>query len=69
VQLVYLTGPPELISERLASRRGHFFNRALLHSQLATLEPPSSALLIDISDSPGAIVESIVMHLGLQENI
>lgn len=36
---LHLTGPRELIKERLDQRRGHFVGETLLDSQLATLEP------------------------------
>lgn len=40
VRLVYLKGSRDLITERLANRRGHFMPPSLLDSQFATLEPP-----------------------------
>lgn len=40
VRLVYLQGTRELITRRLAARRGHFMPPTLLDSQFATLEPP-----------------------------
>lgn len=46
---ILLHGPAELLRERLASRQGHFFDPALLTSQLAALEPPSAAIEIAIA--------------------
>jgi len=43
VRLVYLHGSFDLISSRLAARRGHFMPPDLLRSQFATLEEPSEA--------------------------
>jgi|KBSMisStandDraft_5_1062788.scaffolds.fasta_scaffold1113697_1 gluconokinase len=37
---LYLHGTPALLRERLAARKGHFFDPHLLDSQLATLEEP-----------------------------
>ncbi|HMO18928.1 MAG TPA: gluconokinase [Oligoflexia bacterium] len=65
VMFVYLQGTQELIGERLAERKGHFMNPALLPAQFATLEEPSEeeAVHIDISPSPDEIVESIVINM------
>ena len=65
IQFVYLHGSEELIRERLAKRKGHFMNPNLLHSQFETLEPPSDAVRVEITPSPGAIVEEIRRKLGL----
>ena len=65
IQFVYLHGYEELIRERLAKRKGHFMNPNLLHSQFETLEPPSDAVRVEITPSPGAIVEEIRRKLGL----
>jgi gluconokinase len=49
-----------LLAERLRSRTGHFAGPSLLASQLATLEDPgASALTLDASDSPDALVAAI----------
>jgi gluconokinase len=39
VRFVHLTGAFELLATRVGGRKGHFFPRELLASQLATLEP------------------------------
>lgn len=46
---ILLHGPSGLLHERLITRSGHFFDPALLSSQLATLEPPADAVSIDIA--------------------
>jgi carbohydrate kinase (thermoresistant glucokinase family) len=54
-RFVLLEGPRELLSERLASRRGHFMPPSLLQSQLETLEPldsDESGVVLDISEKP-----------------
>lgn len=60
VRLVWLNGPADLISDRLARRPGHSVGATLLPSQLDTLEPPAHALQIDVHDEPDRIVERIV---------
>lgn len=63
LQLVFLRGPRELITERLADRRGHFMPPSLLDSQLAALEEPSPdehAWVCDITESPKDLVSGLV---------
>lgn len=59
-KLVYLHGSRELLAERLAGRRGHFFNPDLLQSQLDTLEEPKDAIIVDIAQPLTIIVDSLV---------
>jgi len=65
VRFVYLKGSPALIRQRLRNRSGHFMKETMLASQFATLEEPADALVVDIDDRPGAIVEKIRRGLGL----
>lgn len=68
VALVFLAGDPALIGARLEGRTGHFMPKALLDSQFAALEvpgPDEAALVVDIRESPEAVVESIVAALHL----
>lgn len=60
VRYVLLTGESDLIRRRLASRKGHYMNPALLDSQLETLETPSECVLLDIADTPEVLAERIV---------
>ena len=63
VRFVFLDGPPALIAERLARRRGHYMPASLLESQLATLEPPApdeGAWTCDVAASPDTIVATLV---------
>ena len=48
---VYLYGRSELIKERMAGRKGHYFKPELLDSQLADLEPPQYGWHFNISSS------------------
>ncbi len=63
VAFVHLTGHPERLLERVTTRAGHFMPAALLDSQLATLEPPSNALTLDIELTPEQLVNQIVYQL------
>lgn len=65
LRFVHLTGSPELITARLATRRHPYMPATLLASQLATLEPPAVALTLDINAPIDALVEAIVEKLGL----
>ena len=60
---VYLYGRSELIKERMAGRKGHYFKPELLDSQLADLEPPQYGLHFNISSSVDHIVKSILDKL------
>jgi gluconokinase len=60
---VYLKGSPALIRSRLQYRLGHYMKADMLTSQFEALEEPSDALIVDVSQSPGAIVEQILAEL------
>jgi gluconokinase len=55
VAFLFLSGDHDLLRERLAARKGHFFDPHLLDSQLATLEVPvgEDTFRADIRDAPG----------------
>ena len=58
VVFVHLTGSPDLLAERLASREHHFMKSGMLQSQLATLEPPADDeqhLTLDIAETPAVL--------------
>ena len=59
VKLVYLRGSRELLWSRISARKGHFMKPAMLDSQLATLEEPVNALVVDIAPSPAEIVAQL----------
>jgi gluconokinase len=65
VRFVYLTGSRALIEERLKARRNHFMPATLLDSQLATLEPPASALTFSCEQSPEEIAAALIQALGM----
>jgi len=69
MRLVYLRGSRELLATRLSARSGHFMPAALLDSQLAALEEPSSeenALVLDIARPPAELVSQITKTFALQ---
>lgn len=65
VRLAHLRGSPALLLARLQSRPDHFMKPAMLESQLATLEPPSHALGLDIAASPSDLVAQIRTAFGV----
>ena len=66
VRFVYLEGSFDVLHERLATRGRHFFDPALLQSQLDTLEVPGEdeALTVSVELPPETIVDRIVASLG-----
>ncbi|MFN3008040.1 gluconokinase [Mycolicibacterium wolinskyi] len=63
VQFLHLTGSPEVIGRRQASRPGHFMPPSLLASQFQTLEPldPDEAgIAIDVDQNIDAIIDRYV---------
>ncbi len=64
VQFIYLKVSEPVARERLAKRRGHFFNPALLESQFATLEEPRDALVVDADAPDLEVTQQIVRKLA-----
>ena len=64
VKVVYLKGSQALIAQRLARRAGHFFDPHLLKSQFETLEEPTDAIIVDITETPEKIADTIRAHLA-----
>jgi len=65
VHLVWLDGSRDLIERRIARRRGHFMPAGLLASQFADLEPPASAIRVEIAAPPAEIVGAIRRELAI----
>ena len=63
---IVLHASEAVLGDRLASRKGHFFDRRLLGSQLDALEIPDYGWLIDAQPSPREIVNEILMRLREQ---
>lgn len=64
VRLVYLRGSRELLWARISARKGHFMKASMLDSQLATLEEPANALVVDIGPTPAEIVAQVRQALA-----
>jgi gluconokinase len=63
VEFLHLSGTPEVIGRRQASRPGHFMPPSLLASQFATLEPLEAderGTAIDVDQNIDAIVDNYV---------
>ncbi|MCY0388869.1 gluconokinase [Robbsia sp. Bb-Pol-6] len=59
---VYLSGSFDLLEERLSRRANHFFDPALLKSQVDTLEVPTDdeAVTVDITPPIGTIIDQVL---------
>ncbi len=64
VAFVLLTGSPEVIRRRLAARTGHFAGPALLPSQLATLQVPRGAVVLDVAPPVDEVVRAAIAGLA-----
>jgi gluconokinase len=62
-QFVYLRCSPAVLEGRLRRRRGHFFDPALLGSQLEVLEEPADALVINADQPLEVVVDEVVAGL------
>ena len=63
VEFVHLSGTPEVIGKRQASRPGHFMPASLLASQFSTLVPLAAderGVAIDVDQNIDSIVENYV---------
>src|SRR4029453_13875136 len=69
VVFVFLQGSKEKISDRLASRHGHFMPPALLQSQFEALEEPTAEenhISLSVSASPAEEAEEVIKRLHLE---
>jgi len=67
MHIAHLTGPRELIAQRMAARENHYMPITLLDSQLADLEPPGPEevpLICDISHPPEVLCAQILREWG-----
>jgi gluconokinase len=72
VLFLLLSGTPEVIRRRQASRPGHFMPASLLSSQFATLEPlapDEDGLVIDVDQSVDAIVEEYLRWAQARDQV
>ena len=68
LRFVYLAADAALLRERLSRRVGHFAGVALLESQLATLEPPRDAIVVDASTPVPLLVEELRRRLNRESS-
>ena len=61
---VYLKGSETLLRSRLRHRGGHYMKVDMLASQFEALEEPTDAIVVDVSPSPGVIVERVLAALN-----
>lgn len=66
VRVVYLKASPELLARRLFERHSHYMKKEMLESQLATLEEPEDAVVVDADRTTEEIVHEIRTRLGLE---
>jgi gluconokinase len=72
LHFIYLKAGVQVLRERLARRKRHFFNPGLLDSQLAALEEPRDAIVVDAEKPDLEVVDQILrelsaVHAGLQQ--
>ena len=71
VQFVHLDGAPEVLTDRMVTRRGHWMPVSLLPSQLAALEPldeEEDGLTVDFLSTPANISAQILEGLLLADS-
>ena len=66
IRWIVLHASEAALADRVASRKGHFFDRRLLGSQFDALEIPDYGWLIDAQPSPREIVSDLLMRLREQ---
>ncbi len=65
MHFIYLEGEFEQLVKRLERRPDHFFGPNLLATQFEALEPPHTALVIDLTLKPEVIVDWIRRELAI----
>lgn len=62
--IVLLVADPDVLRARLAARTGHFMPASLVDSQLADLDPPPDAFVVDATQDVADIVARVAPLLG-----
>lgn len=65
LRLIYLKGDPATLQARLDRRVGHFMPKTMLPSQMAALEEPADAIVVNAGLPPDVIVQQILDALKL----
>ena len=68
LRFVLLEVPKAVLQQRLAERKGHYMNPALLDSQLATLEAPRDAIRVSGAQEPDDVVQAILDAVRASES-
>jgi gluconokinase len=63
VEFLFLTAPGDVIEQRLRDRPRHFMKAGMLASQLAALEPPQDAHVIDVSGPIDSVAAQALAHI------
>jgi len=61
--IVYLRVDKAVLEARLRARHGHFMPASLLESQLADLQPPADALVVDDDAPPDTVIDEILARV------
>lgn len=72
IRFLHLTGAPDVILPRQASRSGHFMPASLVASQFATLESTDGegdVIALDVGPAPSAIVDQTIATLRARGDI
>jgi gluconokinase len=64
VRAVFLKADPEILRAHLHNRSGHFMKEGMLESQLATLEEPTDAVVVNVSGTVADSVQQALDKLG-----
>jgi len=64
VRVVYLKADREVLRERLLGRHGHYMKEGLLESQIATLEEPTGAIVVNGDESHEDVAREIRVRLA-----
>jgi gluconokinase len=65
LRIVFLKGDPATLQHRLDQRVGHFMPKTMLPSQMAALEEPADAIVVNAAQPPDVIVQQILEALKL----
>src|SRR5215472_4081381 len=64
VRPAYLKASPEVLRARLRERAGHYMKEGMLASQLATLEEPADAVVIEVNGTIEDNLQQMRQKLG-----
>ncbi|WP_281986254.1 NADP-dependent phosphogluconate dehydrogenase [Aquimarina aggregata] len=67
IEWIFLDGSYDLISNRMAARKDHFFKKEMLVSQFEALQKPQSGITVDINQSVSEIIMKIKSKVNNQK--